>query len=81
MHDPGTYEDCLAVIAAELETARRLIAAEIAAYPTPISGCDVQFNRLLSDRARIAHAERALKRAPFVATPRLMEPGARVESR
>ena len=35
---------------AHLEGKRRLVAAEIHAYPTPIAGCDVQFNHLLEER-------------------------------
>jgi len=47
------YERALNTAASELKKARRLLAKEIARYPTPISGCDAQFNRLLSDRQRI----------------------------
>ena len=56
----GSYEDRLAVALSELHAAHPLLNAEVAAYPTPISGCDVQFNRLLSDRTRIANALQAL---------------------
>ena len=75
------YEDCLMLARAELSAARNLITSEIADYPTPISGCDAQFNRLLSDRRRISDALRSLDATPFVATPRVMTPGAQVESR
>ena len=78
---PDSYEDCLAVALAELQAARVALNHEVSRYPTPISGCDAQFTRLLSDRTRIAEAIRALKGRPFVPTPRVVEPGARVESR
>jgi hypothetical protein len=60
----GSYEDRLAVALSELHAAHPLLNAEVAAYPTPISGCDVQFNRLLSDRTRIANALQALRNSP-----------------
>ena len=75
------YESAVAAALAELVTARALLGQEIASYPTPISGCDAQFNRLLSDRARIANAIRAIEAEPFVATPRQLEPGDAIESR
>ena len=76
-----SYETALKVAVAELQQARKLLAVEIAEYPTPISGCDAQFNRLLSDRTRIATAIRAAENQPFVATPRQLEPGVSLESR
>lgn len=75
------YESRMAEAEAQLHAARDALNADIAAYPTPVSGCDVQFNRLLSDRTRILHAIRSLGDMPFVATPRIAEPGARVERR
>jgi len=68
------YEAELHHALAALKTAQHLLSAEIAAYPTPISGCDAQFNRLLSDRTRIANTLRALDSEPFVPTPRMLEP-------
>ena len=56
-----------------LTRARDLILSEIAAYPTPISGCDQQYIRLISDRTRISQSIQSLKRRPFVATPRTLE--------
>ena len=64
----------------QLEGARTNLLVEIATYPTPISGCDAQFNHLLSDRARISNAIQALLSNPFVATPRMLEPIATVEN-
>lgn len=75
------YETCLAVAFAELQAAQASLNGEIADYPTPISGCDAQFTRLLSDRTRIGDAIRTLRATPFIPTPRVMDPGARVESR
>ena len=75
------YESRVSEAEAQLHAARDALNADIASYPTPVSGCDVQFNRLLSDRTRILRAIQALNDMPFVATPRIAEPGARVESR
>lgn len=75
------HEICLAAALGELQAAQSALSKEIAEYPTPISGCDAQFTRLLSDRTRISNAIRTLQDTPFVPTPRVMEPGARVESR
>lgn len=44
-----------------LEQKRREIAAEINAYPSPIAGCDAQFNGLLEDRQRILAGLRLLE--------------------
>ena len=38
---------------AQLEAERRAVYAEIKSYPRPIPACDVQFNTLLADRARL----------------------------
>lgn len=76
-----SYSDCLAVARAELSTALRLLQAEISAYPTPISGCDAQFNFLLAERTRVSEALGRLDASVFVPTPRMPSPAARVESR
>ena len=57
-----------------LQLAHRELSLEIADYPTPVAGCDAQFNALLSDRARIAGALHALDEHPFIPTPRAPEP-------
>lgn len=75
------FEDCLIAARAELSVARRLLQAEISAYPGPISGCDAQFNHLLSERKKIQGALRALEAEAFIATPRTPFPRAGVESR
>lgn len=58
----------------ELRLAKELIGAVIAKYPTPISGCDAQFNHLLSDRARLSIALTAMENPPFIPTSRQLEP-------
>lgn len=76
-----SYQRCLEHAAAELETARNLIGDELRAYPTPISGCDAQYNHLIGVRNAITQALDALRTPPFVATPRTPSPGVGVESR
>lgn len=76
-----TPNDCLMIARSELEKARAFIQGEIRDYPTPISGCDAQFNHLIGLRGSINDALRALEGPRFVATPRTLEPTAGVESR
>ena len=38
---------------ADMEARRRALAAEISAYPGPITGCDAQFNHLTEQRRLI----------------------------
>ncbi|MGR3466942.1 MAG: hypothetical protein ACU0CI_03620 [Shimia sp.] len=64
-----------------LVEARAAILAELAAYPTPVSGCDVQYTHLLSLRAAVTEALGALAQKRFYPTPRIQTPGARVETR
>lgn len=64
-----------------LATARAALRAELAAYPTPVSGCDAQYNHLISQDRRIRDALAVLEAPYFVATPRQPEQGSRVESR
>lgn len=64
-----------------LHKAKTRIAQEIRAYPTPISGCDAQFNHLLGERRRISLALDALGQAVFIPTPRTPSPDAGIESR
>ena len=68
------YERSLDAAILVLKTTRDMLIREIAEYPGPISGCDAQFNRLLSDRTRISNAIRELQSQPFVPTPRMLEP-------
>ena len=76
-----TYEDCIIAARAELAIARQLLNDEITSYPTPIAGCDAQFNHLLADRQRILAAIRSLDDNIFVPTPRSPMPSSGVESR
>lgn len=64
-----------------LRAAQCGIAAEISSYPTPVSGCDAQFNYLLAERSNVAGALRALDAEFFIPTPRMPMRGNRVESR
>jgi len=75
------YETTLETALSELRTARQLLLQDMANYPSPISGCDAQFNRLLGDRTRLSNAIHALEDHPFVATPRVRTPDAISESR
>ena len=75
------YETALDEALTELRAAKELLGQTISAYPTPISGCDAQFNRLLSDRTRIGRAIRAIESQPFIATPRQPHPGVPIEAR
>ena len=54
MSHPYSYE--LENALRSLSRARMLLTDEIADYPTPISGCDAQFNPLLAERRRIGAA-------------------------
>ncbi len=53
----------LAEAAAELD-------AEIHGYPTPVSGCDAQYNHLLAERRRVRRALAALDAPVHIPTPR-----------
>ena len=75
-----SYESSLNAALSELLIAQRQVNKEISSYPTPISGCDAQFNQLLSDRSRIAKTISAMRQKPFVPTPRMLEPNASLEN-
>ncbi len=76
-----SYEVHVRRAAHELELARREIQEELRNYPSPVSGCDAQYNHLIGLRGSISEAVRVLRTPQFVATPRTLEPGAGVESR
>lgn len=76
-----SYTESLMLARAELRHAQTALNDEIRHYPTPIAGCDVQFNQLLAERRRIGDALRALQGDVFVPTPRTPFAGAGVESR
>lgn len=71
--DQQQYEQSLDRAYHQLVAARTLLQREISSYPTPISGCDQQYIRLMADRTRISQAIQSLNRKPFVATPRTLE--------
>ncbi|MDH3668554.1 MAG: hypothetical protein OEN23_16635 [Paracoccaceae bacterium] len=50
--------------------ARDALDAEIHGYPTPISGCDAQYNHLLAERRRVHGALRVLEEEIHIPTPR-----------
>ena len=54
----------------DLEAARRVLNEEINAYPTPIAGCDEQFNYLLQQKRRVLGALHALDADIHIPTPR-----------
>ena len=78
---PDEIQDCIFAARAELRVAKQLLTEEISEYPTPIAGCDVQFNHLLAERQRVQAALQSLNSSIFVPTPRSPTPSAGVESR
>ena len=76
-----TYQELMQRAASDLRLARDEISDELRDYPTPVSGCDAQYNHLIGLRNGIGAALDALDTPPFVATPRTPAPGAGVESR
>lgn len=78
---PDSFSNCVIVAKAELQTAKSLLSDEIRAYPTPISGCDAQFNHLIAERQKILSALNALDSSVFVPTPRTPMQHSGVESR
>lgn len=76
-----SYSDCLTIATTELKIARRLLQSEISDYPTPIAGCDAQFNHLLAQQQRVRAALEALQAEVFIPTPRQPFADSIVESR
>lgn len=76
-----SFEDCILAARAELAAARRHLQDEISNYPSPISGCDAQFNHLLGERQKVLAAIASLDKFVFVPTPRAPTPEAGIESR
>ncbi|WP_170436582.1 hypothetical protein [Ruegeria arenilitoris] len=64
------YSECLEIARQELRLAQSALRRDIADYPTPIAGCDEQFNHLLDQRERVRDALNALDTRHFVPTPR-----------
>ena len=50
--------------------ARTELDDEIRSYPTPISGCDAQYNHILAERRRVHAALEALDAKIHIPTPR-----------
>ncbi len=71
---PDTLDARLRDITDALADLRQQLAAEISTYPTPISGCDAQFNHLLDLRHRIRAAEAALRHEVHIPSPRWPAP-------
>jgi hypothetical protein len=78
---PTNFEECIVVARSELKIARQSLNQEISTYPTPISGCDAQFNYLLAERERVRTALQTLDQSFFVPTPRSPTASTGVESR
>ena len=64
------FDDCVASALENLKVAQSTLVTEIKNYPTPIAGCDVQFNHLLEQKARVNAAIEALNAQIFTPTPR-----------
>lgn len=77
----GNFQRCILTAKSELAEARKLIQAQISNYPTPISGCDAQFNHLLAERQKVLSAINSLDEAVFIPTPRSPTQDSGVESR
>ena len=65
-----TFEDSVMHAHDQLKLARSSLVSEIKNYPTPIAGCDAQFNHLIEEKARVTAALAALNRPIFPPTPR-----------
>lgn len=78
---PLHFEDAIACAQDNLRRARTALNTEISGYPTPISGCDAQFNHLLAERQKVLEALRTLESPVFVPTPRTPTEFSGVESR
>ena len=67
---PQSYEVLRAEAEAALRRARAALDREIGDYPTPIAGCDAQFNHLIAERRRLSGALEELRLPVAVPTPR-----------
>ncbi len=67
------YESSVMLAKAKLDEAAKLLDVEISNYPTPIAGCDQQFNHLLEERRRVNNALDALSEVLTTPTPRQLE--------
>lgn len=62
LNDKQPYRAAADAIRTHLEDKRAAINRELCTFPTPIPGCDVSFNRLLEDRARVVDELQRLDR-------------------
>jgi hypothetical protein len=60
--EQAAIERACAAMHAELNALREAISRELCTIPPPVPACDVNFNRLLEDRARIVDELQALAR-------------------
>lgn len=67
---PASSAAALAAARTALTTALEALKVEISDYPSPISGCDAQFNHLLAQRRQVESALSALDEAIHIPTPR-----------
>lgn len=65
-------DESVALAKAKLKLARTRLISEITNYPTPIAGCDAQFNHLLAERTRVNSALEALNQHIHTPTPRAL---------
>ena len=75
------YSECLDIARQELKLAQAALRRDMADYPTPIAGCDAQFNHLLDQSERVRNALAALDAPHFVPTPQKLTTGQGIESR
>ena len=75
------YLECLDIARQELKLAQAELRRSMSEYPTPIAGCDAQFNHLLDQSERVRTALAALDFPNFVPTPRQPAQDQGIESR
>jgi hypothetical protein len=75
------FKDHMLNARANLDLAHQILKSEITNYPTPIAGCDEQFNFLLSESKKVKVALGSLDQSVFVPTPRSLYPDSGIESR
>lgn len=65
-----SFEHSIVAAIENLKAAQSTLILEVKNYPTPIAGCDVQFNHLLEEKTRVTAALAALQAQLFTPTPR-----------
>lgn len=76
-----SHEQLKAVAEEALVRARRALDRELADYPGPVAGCDVQYTWLLAERRRLSGALDRLRADVFIPTPRALTPFGGVDGR